>query len=147
MLSVLLDRVKQGTFFLNSACMNNKLKTTNKTTNNNNNKHIILKRINWDKFATALDALLVRELTLASSSDIPITILNEIASERRAQEDVEAKSKTKTIIENLQVYYYIHLVLSIHLLTFTNTYTYIYPYLSLIILTSDVTHSLVTVNQ
>ena len=121
MLSELLDRVRQGTFFLNSACINNKFKTTNKTTNTN--KHIILKRINWDKFATALDALLVRELTLACSSDIPITILNEIASERRAQEDVEAKSKTKAIIEYLQVYYYIYFSLfNSFLLVYTHPY-------------------------
>ena len=113
--------------------MNNKLKTTNKTTNNNNNKHIILKRINWDKLAPALDALLVADLMLTSRTDIPITILNEVASERRAQEDVEAKSKTKTIIENLQVYY-THLLLFIHLsplcsliLTLIFTYTPIYP--------------------
>ena len=123
MLSVLLDRVKQGTFFLNSACMNNKVKTTNKTTNNNNNRHIILKRIDWDKLAPALDTLLVGELTLACSSDIPITILNEIASERRAQEDVEAKSKTKAIIEYLQVYYYIYFSLfNSFLLVYTHPY-------------------------
>ena len=106
--------------------MINKLKTTNKVINNSN-MNIVLKRISWDKFVPALDALLVKELSLASSTDIPITILNEIASERRAQEDVEAKSKTKTIIENLQVYYYIHFLLSIHLVTLTNTHSYIYP--------------------
>ena len=112
--------------------MNNKLKTTNKTTNNNNNKHIILKRINWDKLAPALDALLVADLMLTSGTEIPTTILNEIAFERRAQEDVEAKSKTKTIIENLQVYYYTlfllsKYLLSPHLYSLTLIFTTIYP--------------------